>query len=400
MTHRTFDARRVRNTPRIVLLQARTCFGSDRMPLRARRAHPDPIRVQPACPARPTRSVWFRGRRARDGVAERLGAGGRFYTPGRFVQRLAVAFVAALACLAGHAEERLTVVLNWAPNGEHAPLFFAREQGWYAQGGIAVELAPVLGSPVAIARATSEMRTLAVADFVAWLRASAAGAEGAAVMALENDSPYAFYFDRGAGIAGPGDFAGRRLAAQPQEPMRALWPVLAARALGAGAAVRWVDMGNAAKPDALARGEIDVALNPFLHNHFAYAAALGERMGVVWWRDLGFDAYGLVLVSGQALMRDEPGLLRRFVAVTQRAWARCRAAPAPCIDALLAAQPDLDRSHASGLWQLAQPGPGAAAGAFDGARVQRSWADVQEAFGVRAPPAREHVTNRFLQPER
>lgn len=315
------------------------------------------------------------------------------------MQKLAVAFVAALACVAGRAEERLTVVLNWAPNAEHAPLFFAREQGWYAEAGIGVGLAPVLGSPLAIERA-GDARTLAVADFVAWLRASAAGREGAAVMVLEAGSPYALYFDRRAGIAGAGDFAGRRLAAQPRDPMRALWPVLAARSLGAVAPVRWVDMANAAKPEALAQGEIDVALNPFLHNHLAYAAALGERMRVVWWRDLGFEAYGLVLVSGPALMRDEPALLRRFLAVTQRAWARCRTAPAPCIDALIAAQPDLDPAHSAALWQLAQRAPGAPPDAFDSARVQRTWTDVEAAFGVRAPQARAVVTNGFLHPGR
>jgi NitT/TauT family transport system substrate-binding protein len=319
--------------------------------------------------------------------------------------RFAGLFLAALGCCAAQAEEQLTVVLNWAPNAEHAPLFHARRQGWYAQAGIAVEIEPVLGSPLAIERAMRGARTLAVTDFVAWLRASAAGAEGAAVMVLEHGSPYAFYFDRRTGLAGPGDVAGRRLAAQPQDPMRALWPVLAARHARRGApgsagsesaAVRWVDMGNAAKPEALARGEIDVALNPFLHNHLAYAAALGERLDVVWWRDLGFEAYGLVLTSGAALMRDEPELLRRFLAVTQRAWAQCRAAPSPCIDALIAAQPDVDRADSAALWQLAQPGPGALGDAFDAARVERTRADVEAAFGVRTPPAREAATNRFL----
>jgi NitT/TauT family transport system substrate-binding protein len=312
------------------------------------------------------------------------------------VPKLALALVTALACLTARAEERLTVVLNWAPNAEHAPLFFAREQGWYAEAGIGVELEPVLGSPVAIERAIAGARTLAVADFVAWLRASATGVDGAAIMALEDGSPYAFYFDRRMGIAGPGDFAGRRLAAQPHDPMRALWPVLAARQLRADAPVRWVEMGNAAKPEALAQGQIDVALNPFLHNHLAYAAALGEHMGVVWWGDLGFDAYGLVLISGAALLRDAPELLRRFIAVTQRAWAQCRAAPALCIDTLIAAQPDLDRAHSAALWQLAQRAPGAATHGFDSARVQRTWADVEAAFGVRAPVSRAVTTNRFL----
>ena len=310
-----------------------------------------------------------------------------------------------LACLDACADEPLTVVLNWAPNAEHAPLFHAQRQGWFAQAGIGIEIEPVLGSPLAIERAMRGARTLAVADFVSWLRASAAGADGAAIMVLEHGSPYAFYFDRRAGIAGPDNLAGRRLAAQLQDPMRALWPVLAARRLRAAApnstqakstAVRWVDMGNAAKPEALAQGEIDVALNPFLHNHLAYAAALGERLNVVWWRDLGFDAYGLVLVSGAGLMHDAPDLVRRFVAVTHRAWSECRARPAPCIDALIAAQPDLSRADSIALWQLAQM-PSAAGEGFDRGRVQGTWMDVEIAFGVHAPTAREVTTNRFLE---
>jgi NitT/TauT family transport system substrate-binding protein len=321
------------------------------------------------------------------------------------MRKLLLGLAAILACFGARADERLTVVLNWAPSAEHAPLFHAQRHGWFAQTGIGIEIEPVLGSPLAIERAMRGAHTLAVADFVSWLRASAAGADGAAVMVLEHASPYAFYFDRRTGIGGPDDFAGRRLAAQPQDPMRALWPVLAARRLrgappsteGNASTVRWVDMGNAAKPEALAQGEIDVALNPFLHNHLAYATALGERLEVVWWRDLGFDAYGLVLISGAALMRDEPELLRRLVTVMQRAWTECRARPAPCIDALIAAQPDLDRADSAALWQLAQRVPSAVGDAFDTARVQRCWADVAAAFGLRAPATREATTNRFVR---
>ena len=92
-------------------------------------------------------------------------------------------------------------------------------------------------------------------------------------------------------------------------------------------------------------------------------------------------------------MRDTPELLRRFVAVTQAAWTQCRATPAPCVDALIVAQPDLDRAHELALWQLAHALP---AGAFDDTRVQRTWTDVEAAFGVRAPLGRAVVSREFL----
>ena len=315
-------------------------------------------------------------------------AGGRIAP----VLQSGLALLVAIACLTARAEQPLSVVLNWTPNAQHAPLFYARAQGWYRQAGIELSIEPLLGSPAAIERVASGGNILAVSDFVAWLRAAAKGAPGTAVMVLDDASPYAFYFDRARGPGQAAEFHDRRLAAQPQDPMRALWPVLAAR-LGVDATVQWVDLANPAKPDALARGEVDVALNAFLHNHLGYAAALGEQLGVLWWRELGFDAYGLVLVSSAPLMRDAPDLLRRFVAVTQAAWTQCRAAPAPCVDALIVAQPDLDRAHELALWQLAQALP---AGAFDDIRVQRTWADVEAAFGVRAPVGRSVVNREFL----
>ena len=316
--------------------------------------------------------------------------------------RLALLACAGLAGLGAHAAEPLTIALNWTPNAQHAPLYYARVQGWYGAAGIDLTIEPVLGSPAAIERVGTQRAALAVVDFVAWLRAAADSASvmpGTAVLALEDASPYALYFDRERGLEQAARLPGRRLASQARDPMRALWPVLAARQ-GFDSAPQWVDLINRDKPEALARGEIDAALNPFLHNHLAYVSALGERLGVLWWRALGFDAYGLVLVAGAPSIERSPELLHRFVEVTHKAWAQCRAAPAPCIAALRAAQPDLDAGHELALWQLAQPAHadnanGAFDGRFDLGRVQRVWADVEAALGVRAPSA-PVTTDRFL----
>jgi NitT/TauT family transport system substrate-binding protein len=305
--------------------------------------------------------------------------------------RAALAAGAILACAAVRAGEPLTIALNWTPNAQHAPLYFARAQGWYAAAGVDLAIEPVLGSPAAIERVSTQRAALAVSDFVAWLRAAADGAPGAAVLALEDGSPYALYFDRTRTTQPPGG----RVASQARDPMRALWPVVAARR-GLDPAPQWVDLINRDKPEALARGDVDGALNAFLHNHLAYVAALGERLGVLWWRELGFDAYGLVLVASKPAMERTPELLARFVEVTQRAWTRCRVAPAPCIEALRAAQPDLEAGHELALWRLAQPAPtGAFDGRFEPARVRRTYADVEAGFGMHAP-ADPVTTDRFL----
>ena len=96
-------------------------------------------------------------------------------------------------------------------------------------------------------------------------------------MALQARSPYAVYSTEESGVRAMSDLAGKRIGAQPQDPMRPLFGVLAARNGLDPSGVIWVDRSNAAKPDALANGEIDAALNPFLHNHLNDEATLGSR---------------------------------------------------------------------------------------------------------------------------
>jgi NitT/TauT family transport system substrate-binding protein len=296
------------------------------------------------------------------------------------------------------AAEAVTVVLNWVPSAEHAPFFYAAEQGWYRDAGIELIIDAVAGSPQALKRAAGETNTLAVSDFVTYLRTHREHPNTVAVMALQPRSPYALYYSTRFGIREAPDLDGRRIAAQPDDPMRGLWNALARRNGGDAASVRWVALSNPAKPDALAAGEIDAALNPFLHNHLNYEAALGEQMRVMWWHELGFAAYGHVLVAGTGLTQRMPDLVGKLVAVTQRAWARCLAAPQPCLDALLARHPQLDRAHEAALWQLVDhlyTNPDASErtlGAFDESRIRSTAQDadvpVQGVVGL--------TTNRFL----
>lgn len=313
------------------------------------------------------------------------------------------ALLSALLAVPIHAATPLTLVLNWVPGADHAPFFFALRQGWFAQAGIDLTVDSVAGSPEAVKRAARDAGTVAVADFVAYLRTRSSIPGTTAVMALQPRSPYAVYFSASSGIERVQDLAGKRIAVQPQDPMRGLWGPLARRNGAAAGPASWVDRSNAAKPDALAAGEADAAFNPFLHNHLNYAAVLGTDMRVLWWHELGFAAYGHVLVAGDALTRGSPELARRFVAVVQRAWAQCLAQAAPCLDALLAEHPQLNRAREQALWELvaqlyrATDSP-PALGAFEPARVASTVADLDAAFATRTSPEGA-VDSTFLDPQ-
>ena len=55
--------------------------------------------------------------------------------------RLAATFAAALTlALPAQAQDKLTLMLDWYVNPDHAPIILAQEQGFFADEGLAVEI--------------------------------------------------------------------------------------------------------------------------------------------------------------------------------------------------------------------------------------------------------------------
>lgn len=300
---------------------------------------------------------------------------------------------------AADAADGIRVCLNWAPGADHAAFYAARQQGVFAAADLAVELVPGGGSGDAIGKLARGECELAVADLGAVIAARAKSTDVVAVMALMAASPLAFYTIDGRPLAGVRDLTGRRIAADPKELARRLWPRLAARHGIDPAAVTWVDLPNNAKVEALAKGEADVAANTFYHHHTEFDAAFGDRLQVLRWRDLGIDPYGNVLVARAA--PDTPGLAR-FVPIVQRATAACAVDATPCLEALLLANPFLDAGREAAKWRAVRPllAPpslaGTTLGAFASARLA---VGMPEDAAARSHPALDAaVTARYLDP--
>ncbi|MFN8753711.1 MAG: ABC transporter substrate-binding protein, partial [Betaproteobacteria bacterium] len=271
----------------------------------------------------------------------------RIFRAGAFASAVAL----LLCCGAATAAERLRVCLNWAPGADHAPLYHARQEGWFAAADVAVDILPGGQSADTLRRLAEGECEAAVADFGAVLSARAQDRDVVAVMAIGAHAPYAFYATDGSALRSPADLAGKRIAAYGTDPPRRLWGAFAARHGLALEAVHWIDLPNNAKVEALATGQVDVAANGFYHHHLEYAAAFGDGLGVLWWREWGPDLLGNVLVLPTGAVAAPASA--RFVALARRAWLACLSAPQPCLEALLAANTHLDPVREARKWPLA-----------------------------------------------
>lgn len=277
--------------------------------------------------------------------------------------------------------------LNWAPGADHAPLYYALDQGWFAQQGVALQVSPGGGSAFTLEAVASAQFDVGIADLFTVMRGWARDQPVTAVMNLFANAPHTFYWLRDSGIGGIADLPGRRLGALPDDPARRLWRVLARRAGVDPDSVRWVDVTHNMKVPALADGRIDVATNPFFHNHAGYETAFGERLVELPWRTLGFNPYSNSLIVHTAFLERERAAVAAVVRTLQRAVAACLHTPEPCLQALLRANPHLEEGATRRNWLLVdallRPNePQAALGAFQTERLRADYGVLTEAYGV------------------
>ena len=321
------------------------------------------------------------------------------------LRRTLLAAAAALGLAAGPAaaQDRVTLVLNWVPGADHAPLYWANAQGRYRDAGIQLTIETGRGSAYSAQRVGVGAAQVGIVDMPNALQARGQGADLVAVMGIYVQSPYTIYWRRASGVGGPQDFKGRRFGAPPADAGRSMWPMIS-RVLGLQPNdVTWVNIAPEAKVASLQSGAIDATMH-FYNVHYIYERTFGEDLGFLRTRDVGFNPYSNAIFANGPWLRANADAARRLVRTTQRAYADCLANPEPCLQAVSApASQGVDDLRVS--WRLVgelmqdDPAAGRPLGGFEAARVQQTLEAVRTAFNARAEfAASDAFTNSLLDP--
>jgi NitT/TauT family transport system substrate-binding protein/putative hydroxymethylpyrimidine transport system substrate-binding protein len=282
------------------------------------------------------------------------------------------------------ASREATLVLDFAPNAVHAPLYLARERGLFERGGVDVEIrAP--GASTDAPKLLSASRTdFAILDIQDLAIARERGLDLVAVAPLVNEPlaavlssvPPRALADARIGVTGlPSDDA-----------------VLDTVLRGAGvdpAAPERVTIGFQSVA-ALAAGRVDAA------TAFRNAEAVELRRRGVRLRVLGVERFGappypeLVLVTRGETAREDPGLVEGVTAALAEAADAVRADPEAGLDALLAASPGLDRAAQRAQLEVVRDALG---GSFDRDALER-WARWAAERGIVEDPPDVDATFR------
>lgn len=319
---------------------------------------------------------------------------------------LSAAFAALLLSpAAASAEEtEINFILNWIAGGDHAPYYYALQEGWYEDAGIDLNIEQGKGSALAAQRTGLGASQMGLADLGTALIAKGKGADFKAVMNIYANSPYGMYWLNSSGIKGIEDFPGKSIGNPASDAARAMWPALA-KANGIDPdSVKFVNVQPNAKLAGLKSGAFDITTS-FYNIHHIFQRELGDDMGFFAWKDLGINPYGnSIIVNGEFLAEHEDAV-RAFVEVTQKAFAQCVETPEPCIEALVAANTGLTQENEMQNFALVvelmtdETSTTKGLGYFDEDRLKDDYELTETYFELEQPfDVMDAVTNEFIDP--
>ncbi|WP_306120067.1 MULTISPECIES: ABC transporter substrate-binding protein [unclassified Roseitalea] len=311
---------------------------------------------------------------------------------------LAAAILASTALSASAAED-LSLMLNWKAGGDHAPIYYALQQGWYEEAGVDLDVTQGNGSGAAAQSLSVGQSEMAIIDTPTALQFIGNGSPISGVFVAYNDSPYGIYWKKSSGIDTVADLAGRKLGAPAFDAARQMW-VPIARAIGLEpGSVEWVNLQPTAKVAALQAGAID-ATTHFYSVHFVYEDIFGDDLGYALLRDEGLNPYGLAYFANEDAIAEKPEAIEAMVQVTQRAFAFCLTTPEPCAAALSEAASMKMEDALRELTYASRVMPGTgntlAIGQWDADRVAADYELVKAAYDIEAFDPATAITNEFI----
>jgi putative hydroxymethylpyrimidine transport system substrate-binding protein len=294
----------------------------------------------------------------------------------------AVAALVLAGCGGGSAgPRRVTVALDFTPNGVHAGIYAAVQKGFDRKHGVRLVIRQPSASTDSLKLLAAGRADLAIVDIHDLGLAAEKGADIVGVGELV-DRPLASVIAQ-AGVARPRDLEGRRVGVTGLPSDIAVLKSMVNADGGNYSRVRTVTIGFSAVPDLIAK-KVDAA-TAFWNAEGVTLKQRGVPVHVFRADDFGAPRYPeLVIATKRSLLRREPDLIRRALAALGDGSNAARSDPR------VALQPIVSASGAdAGLIraELAAVRPILAPGVALNFSAMRAWAAFDARFGIlrRAP---------------
>jgi NitT/TauT family transport system substrate-binding protein len=264
----------------------------------------------------------------------------------RLIRALALATLTLLVLLPPATAQALDTVslrLDWVIGSEHAPIFLAREKGFFREEGIDVNLLAGEGSTVVVKLVGNKTNDFGYATADQVLMAHAKGLPIKTTAVVLQNTPACIIFPKDKPIRKLEELYGKRLGTQIKSVVDKQWEAVAR--------INNIDRKKITEipsdrvvAQAMTAGKLDAAV-AFFFNDGLLLEAKGQPTGWLLFSDLGLRVYSTSLVVNEDTLKEKPDLVRRFTKAFVRGWTYSKEHQQEALDIFLKANPNIDPAY-------------------------------------------------------
>ena len=332
------------------------------------------------------------------------------------MRRMKLAALAGIAVLSALLEvpparaqklDEITLRLAWIPGfgGDQPPFFLGAAKGFYREAGIDLRIIEGKGAAPNATLLAQRSEHFSVIDANVLALSAGQGLSIRSIGTFVQQAPFDLIYKGASGIKMLADLKGRTVGLQSGEAMTALFPLLLSSNHVDPASVRIVSVTGANKPQLLYQGQVD-AVGGYVTGEY-YRVKLGAPAGMeiaqILYKDWGISTLNASVATHDELIKENPDLVKRFMAATVKAWEHARRNPAEAVDATLAAAPRSSREFLAETlgWAFKLAQTERSAGRPAGWTSEQDWSStldlLEKHVGLKSrQPAARYFTNEFI----
>ncbi len=239
--------------------------------------------------------------------------------------------------------EKFTVLLDYFPNADHAPLFAAQASGEFERAGLDVELVGASDPAAPLRLLAGGKADLALTYEPELLLARDKGTNLVGVGALVQKPLTSLMAIDGSGVQSVADLRGKTVGTAGIPYQQAYLDTILKEAGVPPDSVTRVNVGFNLVP-AMLTERVDATLGAFWNYEGTDLRQRGRKPTILRMEQLGVPTYNELVFAArrESLTSEQASKLRRFMVAVGRGAAQVRDTPDVALDALLKANDDLD----------------------------------------------------------